>query len=556
MAEVLTQAAPGAKTQEQSGSFKDGYAGSSWLKRQWPWWTAGLMTGIAEVINFLFLPLGHAKHKFVGVPSGMARMLAGAESTVFGGSLIATKADYQPSIQWVIIGALISALVFAWLEGEYRGWVKYPKAMLISTAFGAFFFAWGTRVAGGCTLHHLLGGFAAMNVKSWVVMFFATIGALAGFAILRQLNLSQYFKSQDTKWYVSQAQKMGWADGLTFDPKESGTKSWLFKGLLAFMIILGVLFAYNALFGNDFAVQAGFASSFEKTKLFKAMLTMKNLPNIALLLVVGVLLGASVAKTGFGTECGLINPELGNIAERGERKGANFLRMPFSIRTVFVSYQPFAALSLHIAIIGTVIFLAFAFFGIMEGHHWATKAFAEQFAANTGLHFHNTGVSIRTMTSLSMDIFGGLLLGLGTFLMIGCEFRNYGRTGLLYITGILIWPFFYVGYLPYTLNRGFWDGLMGSSPYTSTTFFPAMVAPSSHTIQVLIYALYILFWIAAFIWAVKRGAKNVGVKPMELLSMNSESMALARLEKIKADGNFEELDAVEKELFETAQKAY
>ncbi len=544
-----------SETQAGTVNFKDGYAESGWLKRQWPWWTAGLMTGIAEVINFLWLPLGHAKHKFVGVTSGMARMLAGAETTVFGGSLIATKADYQPSLQWVIIGALISALVFAWLEGEYRSWVKYPKAMLVSTAFGAFFFAWGTRVAGGCTLHHLLGGFAAMNVKSWVVMFFASVGALAGFAILRQLNLSQYFRSQDTKWFVTQARDMGWADGLTYDPQESAAKSWIFKALAAFMILLGVLFLYNALFGNDFAVTAGFASSFEKTKMFKAMLSMKNLPNILLLLVIGVLLGASVAKTGFGTECGLINPELGAIAEKGERKGANFLRMPFSIRTVFVSYQPFAALSLHLVIIGTVIFIAFAFFGIMEGHHWATKEFAEQYAQNIGMHFHNTGISIRTMTSLSMDIFGGLLLGIGTFLMIGCEFRNYGRTGLLYITGILIWPFFYVGYLPYTLNRGFWDGLMGSSPYTSTTFFPAILAPGSHTVQVLIYAIYILIWAAAFIWAVKKGAKNVGTTPKKLLGMNSEAMYLSRIEKIKGEGGLEELDAIEKELYESAMKS-
>ncbi len=540
---------------KEAVQFKNGYANKSWLKKQWPWWTAGLMTGIAEVINFLFLPLGHPKHKFIGVTSGMARMLAGAETTVFHGSLIATKSDYQPSLQWVIIGALISAVVFAWLEGEFRGWVKYPKALLVSTAFGAFFFAWGTRVAGGCTLHHLLGGFAAMNVKSWVVMFFATIGALAGFAILRQLNLSQYFRSQDTQWFASQAKDFGWADGLVYDEGNSNTKSWVYKGLVAFMIILGLLFLYNAFFGNNYAVQVGFADSVEKTKMFKAMISAHNLPNIIMLLILGVLLGGAVAKTGFGTECGLINPELGSIASKSERKGANILRMPFSIRTVFVSYQPFAALSLHILIIGTVIFLAFAFFGVMEGHHWATEAFATQFAQATGLEFHKTGIAIREMTSLSMDIFGGLLLGLGTFLMIGCEFRNYGRTGLLYITGLLIWPFFYVGYLPYTLARDFWDGLMGSSPYTSTTFFPALVAPTSHTMQVIIYAIYLLIWLGAFIWAMKTGAKNIGVEPKDLMSMNSEDMYLARLEKIKAEGGFEELDAIEKELYNSAQKA-
>ena len=534
--------------------FKDGNAGLGWLKKQWPWWTAGLLTGLAEVINYVFLPLGHAKHKFIGVTSGMARMLAGAETTLFGGSLIATKADYQPAIQWVIIGALISALVFAWLEGEFRGWTKYPKAMLVSTAFGAFFFAWGTRVAGGCTLHHLLGGFAAMNVKSWVVMFFASVGALAAFWLLRKLNLSQYFKSQDTMWFAKQAKEKGWADGLTYDAEKDGTKTVVFKAAAAFMVLLAVLFAYNAFAGNDFAIQAGFADSIEKTKIYKSMISAKNLPNILMLVFVGILLGIAVAKTGFGTECGLINPELGAIAERGEKKGADFLRMPFSIRTVFVSYQPFAGLSLHIFITALTIFIGFAFFGIMEGHHWATNAFAEQYAQNVGLEFHKSGIAIREMTSLSMDIFGGILLGIGTFLMIGCEFRNYGRTGLLYITGLLIWPFFYVGYLPYTLARDYWDGLMGSSPYTSTTFFPAILAPDSFTAQVVIYFIYVLIWAGAFIWAVRKGAKNVGVTSGELLKLNSEGMYLARLKKIEAEGGLDELDSIEKELYNTAQK--
>ena len=96
---------------------------------------------------------------------------------------------------------------------------------------------------------------------------------------------------------------------------------------------------------------------------------------------------------------------------------------------------------------------------------------------------------------------------------------------------------------------------MGSSPYTSTTFFPAILAPNSHTVQVLIYALYIIIWITAFIWAVKKGAKNVGTTPKKLLGMNSEAMYLSRIEKIKAEGGLEELDAIEKELYESAMKS-
>ena len=536
--------------------FSNGYAGVSWLKRQWPWWTAGLLTATAEIINFLFLPLGHPKHKFIGVTSGMARMLAGVETTLFGGSLIATKPDYQPAIQWIIIGALLAALVFAWLEGEFRAWAKYPKASLGFVALGAFLFAWGTRVAGGCTLHHLLGGFAAMNLKSWVVMLSATIGALIGFIILRNFNLTQYFKSQETKWYVVQAKHLKWADGLSVSEEVRESK-WVRTVLYILMGLILVVVLYNAFAGNDYAVRMGWAESIEKTKIYGGMLIGKNLGNILMLVIVGALLGLSVAKTGFGTECGLINPELGREVEKGDAFAANRWRIPFSLRTVFISYQPFAALSLHIFLVALVMFIAWAGFGIMEGHHWGTEAFAEQYVGPLGAEFHTVGLSsksIRVQTTLPMDIFGGLLLGIGTVLMIGCEFRNYGRTGLLYITGLLIWPFFYLGYLPYTLARDFWDNLMMSAPYAPTTFVPALIAPQSPAVQMLIYALYIVFWGYMFIWAMKRGARNIGVKAGDLFKMSSEDMYLARMEKLEREGRFDEIDRLEKELASMASK--
>ena len=522
----------------------------SWLKKQWPWWTAGALTATAEIINYTLLPLGHPKHKFIGVTSGMARMLAGVESTLFGFSFIATKSDYQPSIQWVIIGALIAAFVFAWMEGEFRSWVRYPKGMLVATAFGAFFFAWGTRVAGGCTLHHLLGGWAAMNIKSWVVMLFATVGALAGFLLLRKLNLSQYFKSQDTKWYVEQAKERGWGDGLTLGSTTKPTiLSWI---LYAFMAIILIVVFYMAFFGNNFAIVMGWAETLTKTKMAGVMLTGQNLPNILMLMFIGALLGIAVAKTGFGTECGIINFELGREMEKGEDVAAQRWGMPFSLRTVMMSYQPLGALALHIAIVALVMAIGFAFFNIMEGHHWATEAFAAKYV---GPEFHKIGTGhIREQTTLPMDIFGGLLLGFGTVLMLGCEFRNYGRTGLLYVTGLLIWPFFYVGYLPYTLARDFWDGLMGSMPYTPTTFFPALVAPGSKTIQAIIWFLWAAFWLWVFLWALRRGAKNVGVQPNDILHMNSEDMYIARLNKLEKEGKLDHIDEVERDLYNQAKK--
>ncbi len=147
-----------------------------------------------------------------------------------------------------------------------------------------------------------------------------------------------------------------------------------------------------------------------------------------------------------------------------------------------------------------------------------------------------------------MDLFGGLLLGLGTVFMIGCEFRNYGRTGLLYLTGLLIWPAFYLGYLPYTLARDFWDNLMGNYIYAPTTFVPALIAPQSFALQSLIYLAYVLFWAYMFWWAAKKGAAFLGVTPSQILSMSSEEMYLARIEKLKQEGRWEEIDRIERKL--------
>ena len=532
--------------------LKNGWEGKPLLKRQWPWWIAGLLTGLAEVINYAFIPLGHPKHKFIGVTSGMARMYAAFETTLFGGSLIATKPDYQPSIQWVIIGAMIAAMVFAWLEGEWRTWVKYPKPMLFLTVLGGALFAWGTRVAGGCTLHHLMGGFAAFNLKSYVVMGSATVGALVAFIIFRKLQLSQYFKSQDTKWYVAQMNKLGWADGLTYS--EKNPYPGLTTILLGFLALFFVVILYNAVAGNDFAVTA-FGIDPHKTKMAKAMLTAAHLPNILLLLLIGALLGTAVAKTGFGTECGLINPELGREVHTGEAHAARRWGMPFSLRTVFGSMQPFGALSLHLAITATAMWIGFTFFGIMEGHHWANPDFASQYVGPEFHHVSAAGLKdIREKPSLPMDIFGGLLLGLGTVFMIGCEFRNYGRTGLLYLTGLLIWPAFYLGYLPYTLARDFWDPLMGNFPYAPTTFVPALIAPKSPTLQSVIYLAYILFWAYMFWWAAKKGAAFLGIRPTEIWRLTSEEMALVRIEKLKKEGRWEEIDKLERELANEAQK--
>ena len=471
----------------------------------------------------------------------MARMLAAVESTLTGKSLIATKPDYQPDIQWIIIGALLSAYLLAWLEKDFRSWVRYPKKMLVTTALGAFLFAWGTRIAGGCTLHHLLGGWPAFNLKSLVVMVFATIGTLLGFAVMRQMRITPYFKSQDTRWYVEEARREGLSDGLTLDPGYNPRKDLLRLALYAFWIIFAAVILYNALAGNTYAVKMGWAESLEQTKIYHHMLTGENLPTILVLLTVGALLGAAVAKTGIGTECALINPELGAMVMKGERRGCKW-GIPFHLRTTFMSMGPFSALAVHMLVAGLVFWGYFTFAGVMEKHHWFSSM---GFTAKT----------MRNIPNLPLDILGGLLLGLGTIFMLGCEFRNYGRTGLLYITGLLIWPFFYLGYLPYTLARDFWDGIWLNPKwaYASTTFVPALIT-SDKTLQSLIWLAWILLWAALLVWALRRGARALGVKVSDLLTKDPDTIAYERLQRIKQDPQaYKELMKLEEEIKRNAE---
>jgi len=72
--------------------------------------------------------------------------------------------------------------------------------------------------------------------------------------------------------------------------------------------------------------------------------------------------------------------------------------------------------------------------------------------------------------------------------------------------------------------------------------------------QAVIYALYLAFWLYMVFWAFKRGARNVGVKPGDLLSMSSEDMYLSRMDKLEAEGKMDEIDQLEKELYDMAQK--
>jgi len=134
-----------------------------------------------------------------------------------------------------MIDALMNIVVM--LEREPRIWAKYPLKLLIVSFIWWLIFSYWTRLAGGCTLNHLLGWVPMMNIHSTVALIFMGIGWLAAFWLMVKLNLARYFKHQETKCYVKHEYEK-WnkdRDGITYDPNYNPWKrvaTWVWLGFM------------------------------------------------------------------------------------------------------------------------------------------------------------------------------------------------------------------------------------------------------------------------------------------------------------------------------------
>jgi len=128
------------------------------LTRQWPFWLGGFFVGLAEIIFY------YRYDMFIVVTTGFAQMYAVSEEYLFGIDWVARL--YEPGIHWVIIGAVLGARLVAVAEGESRAWVRYHWRMLALSFIGGILFSFGTRIAGGCTTHHFIGGIPSMSIAS------------------------------------------------------------------------------------------------------------------------------------------------------------------------------------------------------------------------------------------------------------------------------------------------------------------------------------------------------------------------------------------------------
>jgi uncharacterized membrane protein YedE/YeeE len=145
------------------------------IRAQWPFWLGGVAVGLTEILFY-----SRYDH-FIPVTTGLAQMYAASEHYLFGLDWLSRVS--AAGIHWIIVGAVLGAWIVARMEGESRAWVRYHPRMLAMAFVGGVLFSFGTRIAGGCTAHHFLGGIPAMNISSWAVLLsgipFAFLALLA-----------------------------------------------------------------------------------------------------------------------------------------------------------------------------------------------------------------------------------------------------------------------------------------------------------------------------------------------------------------------------------------
>ncbi|MEN8041491.1 MAG: YeeE/YedE thiosulfate transporter family protein [Actinomycetota bacterium] len=481
-------------------------------KRQWSFLFAGLVFGLAQIIYMATLWLdkamagGDAVLKPITVTTDLGKMFRGLEvgiNSLFGfqtelyGSYVdgvASGGAFVPGIGWPIVGMAIGGLIVVIAEREHRSWVKYPLRVLGVSFVGGMVFSYGTRLAGGCTLNHLLGGIPMMSIHSTFTVVFMAIGGAVSFLIMTKLGIGQYFKHQETKSYCESTDS---GECPAYDSEYKWYRNpWYWVGA-SFSIALILVALIGGLF-NPEALQSlkdGEMVAFSKSVAAKSWLYVIGT------LAAGTIGGIAMAKSGFGTECALVSLEVSGSMTKNDSKYAR-MGIPRITRTLMRGYLPIIGLAAS-----WVLTAGFIWFG------WNMGA-APGFEGSLKYQF------------TAGSIVGGLLLGLGAVMLIGCEIRSYMRIGMGYLNTLVGFIGFAIGYLPYTLFLDGHKSFLENTVIIEQYKWYELIAPNSVGTQKIVYLVWTLLLVVFLLWLIRVGAKRVGVSRRELRTLNTEDLEL------------------------------
>lgn len=493
------------------------HSDTSFLKRyskvQWSFFWAGITFGIAQIIYMVGLWIQKvetgkaASLKPITVTTDLGKMFRGMEVTfyrlfdlpdfqLYGKAVegvASTGGAFVPGVGWPIVGMIIGGFLVARMEKESRSWVYYPPKVLLISFFGGMVFSYGTRLAGGCTLNHLMGGIPLMNVHSFITVFFMAIGGAAGFYLLGRAGMAPYFKHQETRSYVCGNDE---GEAATCPETKKGTSNPVYW----FGLVFALLFIGVAVFGGLFNPESLQHLKNGELISFSKAVDSKGWYYVTLTLVAGIIGGIGLAKSGMGTECALVSWEAGSMMKKNDGFYAK-LGVPRITRTLMRSYLPMIGLMAHwVVMLGFIVF-AWIFFDV-------GPAFAG---------------SLKYQTTAG-NLIGGVLLGLGAVMLIGCEIRSYMRIGMGYLNTLVGFMGFAVGYLPFTLNYAAHKEFLSSSLMIETYKWYEFIFPENIAGQKVVLLLWWVVLLWGLTYMIKAGARNTGASTNSLVHKSTEEV--------------------------------
>ncbi len=489
--------------------------------KQWSFFWAGIVFGVAQLIYLVgtmwpsWVADKTPKVKPMTVTTDLGKMFRGVEvflsntlgfsdpqiygsSEIVGDAVVNKGGAFIPGMGWIIFGMMIGGWLVARSEKESRTWVKYSKGMLLTSFIGGIIFSYGTRLAGGCTLNHLLGGVPMMSIHSLVAIVFMTMGGLSAFFLMGVMGLGGNFKHQNTMTYTLKAYQAGdSSECQNYDPGHKPAKSILFWMGLVFMLLFFGVAVYGAIFEPEFfkSIAKGKEIAFNKG------ISHKGWAYALITLLSGIVAGFGMAKSGFGTECALVSAEAGMMIKKNEPMFAK-MGIPRITRVLFKGLLPLqGVMAAWVITLGAVIF----FWGFLGYKHGFSGSVKYQLTA---------GVPI-----------GGFLLGAGAVLLVGCEIRSYMRLGLGYLNTWVGFMGFAIGYLPFALFYKEHKAFLSNNIWYEKYYWPQMIT-ESHNGQVAIAIVFWLILVAALVWVIKLGAKATGTQPSDIINDSTEDLSL------------------------------
>jgi hypothetical protein len=512
---------------------------------QWSYVYAGILFAVAQIIYMLAIwfyktSIGQeAKLMHISVTTDLGRMFRGLEvfvNNIFGfyseiygnygvdtaGQIIPEGGVFTPGIGWPIVGMIIGGWLVTRFEGESRAWAYYSKKALIVSFIGGAFFSYGTRLAGGCTLTHLMGGIPFMGIRSFGSVIFMAMGGAFGFFVMEKLGLANYFKHQETRAYVENADA---GEQATLKKGYNWKKNPVFWIALSFTIIFLAAALYGVFSGADSMkhLELGETIPFGKSIADKSFLF------VLLTLLAGIIAGFALAKSGYGTECALVALETSGDMTKNDEKYAK-MGVPKITRTLMRSNSPIIGVVTTWVVMLLFMLIAWTFFGISP----------------------KLGTGVKQGLTLG-NFLGGFSLGFGAVTLIGCEIRSYMRIGMGYLNTLVGFVGFAVGYLPYTLfpkeHKYVFDATVmfgthkdGTAGYFSDKRELYSLITDNPTMQKVVMFAWMILLIFFLRYLLKKGSKNIGLKPVQLIHLNTESIQ-GEIDANEKDGKIGNVDA-------------